>query len=240
MQAAALDTSRLVSALQEEILQTRLVPVGHVFDRFPRLVRDVAREVDKSITFAMEGREIALDRSMLDAIGDPIVHLLRNAIDHGIEPPAEREAAGKPPSGRLVLRALRDRASIVIRVEDDGRGIDRARVLARARAEGRVPRHRALVGRTRRSSRCSPSPGFPRASAVTAVSGRGVGIDVVANRVRGLGGSIDETTEAGRGTVFSRRLPVTLAIVRALLGREGEQTYAVPMRTSPRRSTSTR
>ena len=130
--------ARLVTALQEEILTMRMVPVAQVFDRFPRLVRDTALRLGKDVTFAVEGREIEIDRSLLDEIGEPIVHLLRNAIGHGIEPPDARAAAGKPPSGRVVLSAARDRTSVLIRVSDDGRGIDRARVLDRARALGLV------------------------------------------------------------------------------------------------------
>lgn len=225
--AAALEASRLVSALQEEILQTRMVPVGHVFDRFPRLVRDVSRELGKTITFAMEGRDIALDRSMLDAIGDPIVHLLRNAIDHGLETSAERASAGKPTAGRLVLRALRDRGSIVIAVEDDGRGIDREAVLRRARAEHRIEQDVDSLSDETLVALLA-QPGFSTAAAVTSVSGRGVGIDVVANRVRALGGSIEVATELGRGTIFALRLPVTLAIMQALLVRVGDHTYAIP------------
>ncbi len=225
--AAAHDASRLVSALQEEILQARMVPVGQVFDRFPRLVRDVARELGKEIAFSMEGRDIALDRSMLDAIGDPIVHLLRNAIDHGIESPEQRAQTNKQPNGRLILRARRDRAAIVIAVEDDGRGIDRSKVLDRAMAEGRVERHVSALS-DEDLVKLLAQPGFSTAATVTAVSGRGVGIDVVANRVRSLGGSLEIESEPGRGTIFSMRLPVTLAIVRALLVQVGDHTYAVP------------
>ncbi len=225
--ATAQETSRLISSLQEQILQARMVPVGQVFDRFPRLVRDVARDLGKQVSFTMEGRDIALDRSMLDAIGDPIVHLLRNAMDHGIESGEQRVAAGKPEAGRLVLRAVRDRAAIVIAVEDDGRGIDRARVLARAIDEGRVDRHVSGLSDDD-LIKLLAQPGFSTAESVTAVSGRGVGIDVVANRVRALGGSMDIETVPGRGTVFSLRLPVTLAIVRALLVQVADRTYAVP------------
>ncbi len=224
---AAQETSRLVSALQDEILQARMVPVGQVFDRFPRLVRDVARDLGKEIAFTMEGRDITLDRSMLDAIGDPIVHLLRNAIDHGLETAEERQAAGKPPAGRLILRAVRDRAAIVIAVEDDGRGIDRDQVLVRAIAQGRVERNITSLSDDD-LVKLLAQPGFSTAKAVTSVSGRGVGIDVVASRVRALGGALDIETMPGRGTMFSLRLPVTLAIVRALLVQVGERIYAVP------------
>lgn len=224
------DTARLVSSLQEEVLQARMVPVGQVFDRFPRLVRDVARELGKDVKFVMEGREIELDRSLLDAIGDPIVHLLRNALDHGLEDSETRREAGKPPTGRLVLRAARDRASIVIQVEDDGRGIDRAAVLRRAVERGLVPAHEADADTfdDDRLLQTLAYSGLSTARAVTAISGRGVGVDVVATRVRALGGFLSLETIEGAGTVFTMRLPATLAITRALLVQVSDQVYALP------------
>ncbi|MBC8088975.1 MAG: chemotaxis protein CheA [Phycisphaerae bacterium] len=227
LKAVVHDTARLITALQEEVLRTRMVPVGQVFDRFPRLVRDVTRDLGKDITFVTEGREIELDRSLLDAIGDPIVHLLRNAIDHGIESPEARRRAGKPAKGRLILRAARDRAAVVVQVEDDGGGIDRDRVLARAQAQGLVDGDVTALsdeGLLRILSRS----GFSTAATVTSVSGRGVGIDVVASRVRALGGALELSTVTGRGSMFTLRLPVTLAIVRALLVKIGSETYALP------------
>ncbi|MGV3709788.1 MAG: chemotaxis protein CheA, partial [Gemmatimonas sp.] len=221
------DTSRLVSALQEEVLRTRMVPVGQVFDRFPRLVRDVARELGKDISFSTEGRDIELDRSLLDAIGDPIVHLLRNAVDHGVEKPDVRRRAGKNPRGRLVLRAARDRAAVVIQVEDDGGGINREAVLRRAQAQGLIDASITSLNDDGLLRVLSKS-GFSTAAAVTSISGRGVGIDVVASRVRQLGGALELQSVEGRGTIFTLRLPVTLAIVRALLVRVGEETYALP------------
>jgi two-component system chemotaxis sensor kinase CheA len=224
---AAADASRLVSALQEEVLAARLVPVGQVFDRFPRLVRDMARELGKDVTFEMAGRDLALDRSMLDAIVDPVVHLLRNAVDHGLETPDERVAAGKPATGRLLLRAARERDGVRLEVTDDGRGIDRTAVRARAVAEGRLPADapplddEALV-------RVLAQPGFSTAARVSTLSGRGVGVDVVATRARGMGGTLSVHTVQGQGTTFALHLPVTLAIVRALLVRVGADTFAVP------------
>ena len=221
------DTARLVSALQEEVLRTRMVPVGQVFDRFPRLVRDLARDLGKDVTFVMEGREIELDRSLLDAIGDPIVHLLRNAIDHGVETAEARLNKSKAGSGRLVLRAARDRAAVLVQVEDDGGGIDRDAVLARAKADGIVDADTTTLtddGLLKVLSRA----GFSTAATVTSVSGRGVGIDVVASRVRALGGALEMSSVRGQGTTFTLRLPVTLAIVRALLIRVGDETYALP------------
>ena len=221
-------TSRLVADLQDEIMTSRMVPVWQVFDRFPRLVRDAAHSVQKQVNFVIEGKEVELDRSMLDEVGDPIVHLLRNAIDHGIEKPAVREASGKPPAGRLSLSALRDRSAVAIRVTDDGKGIDRERVLRRAQESGLVE-----PGRTELSDeelfRIISRPGFSTAETVTDLSGRGVGIDAVYNRVRTLGGSVDMRSVPGKGTTVTMRLPLTLAIVRSLLARIGDETYAVPM-----------
>lgn len=223
---AARDTARLVSAMQDEVLQARLLPVGQVFDRFPRLVRDVTRELGKDVSFVMEGREIELDRSLLDAIGDPILHLLRNALDHGIEDAATREAAGKPPRGEVVLRAARERATVVIQVQDDGRGIDRGAVLARARAQGLVSDVDVLDDET--LLRVIAHPGFSTAHRVTSLSGRGVGGDVVNTRVRALGGQIELESIEGVGTVVTLRLPVTLAITRALVVQVAGQSFAIP------------
>jgi two-component system chemotaxis sensor kinase CheA len=222
------DATRLISDLQSEIMTSRLVPVGQVFDRFPRLVRDVARQLGKDVLFAIEGKEIELDRSVLDEIGEPVVHLLRNAVDHGLERPDVREAAGKPREGRLTLSAQRDRSAVMIVVRDDGRGIDRARVLKRALELGMVE-----PGTTRLDDdtmlQCIAHPGFSTAEQVTDVSGRGVGIDAVQSKVRGLGGTLQVVTAEGKGTTVTIRLPMTLAIVRALLARVGNERYALPL-----------
>ena len=221
--------ARLISELQDEIMQARMVPVGQVFDRFPRLVRDAARSLGKRVEFVIEGKEIEFDRSMLDEIGDPIVHLLRNSLDHGIESPGERLSAGKSETGTLRLLAARERSQVVIRVEDDGRGIGRERVLARAVSSGLVPAETAASLTDDEVYRLLTRPGFSTAEKVTDVSGRGVGLDVVATRVRALGGTLEIVSEPGRGTAFTVRLPLTLAIVRALLVRVGEEIYALPI-----------
>lgn len=221
--------SRLIGELQDEIMRARLAPVSQVFDRFPRLVRDAARSLGKKVDFVIEGKEIELDRSMLDEIGDPLVHLLRNALDHGIEAPAERRAHGKPETGTLRLSASRERSRIIIRVEDDGRGIQRDRVLARAVQAGLVARDEAAGLPDEEVYRLLTRPGFSTAETVTDVSGRGVGLDVVATRVRALGGMLEIYSEPGRSTSMTLQLPQTLAIVRALLVRQGGETYALPL-----------
>jgi two-component system, chemotaxis family, sensor kinase CheA len=220
--------SRLISDLQDEIMTSRMVPVWQVFDRFPRLVRDAARTLGKQIEFTIEGKEIELDRSLLDEIGDPVVHLLRNAIDHGIELPAERKAAGKPAEGQLRLEALRDRSAIVIRVTDDGKGIDRDRVLKKAKDAGLVEATRADLSDDE-LIRLISRPGFSTAERITDISGRGVGIDAVQTRVRALGGLVEIRSVPKQGTTVTVRLPLTLAIVRALLARVGDELYALPM-----------
>ncbi len=224
----AIQVSRLSSDLQAEILQARMTPVWQVFDRFPRLVRDVARELGKQVAFRVEGKEIELDRAILDELGDPLMHLLRNAVDHGIEPPAERRRRGKPPEGEVVLTAQRERASVTITVADDGRGVDRRKILERAQREGVVDTHADALT-DEQLLRVLARPGFSTAEAVTSVSGRGVGIDVAMTRIRALGGTIEIRSELGKGTTFVLRLPVTLAIVRAIMASVGPERYALPL-----------
>ncbi len=220
--------SRLVSGMQAEVIAARMTPVGEALERFPRLVRDLARELDKRIRFEVEGDEIELDRSVLDEIGQPLLHLIRNAADHGIESPEERLAAGKAEEGRILLSASRERNYVALRLSDDGRGIDRDQILAKARREGLVD-----GGADGLSDdlllRVLARPGFSTAQAVSDVSGRGVGVDVVVTRVRALGGTIEVRSERGRGTTFTIRVPLTLAIVRALLASAGGERYAVPL-----------
>jgi two-component system, chemotaxis family, sensor kinase CheA len=224
----AIQIARLSADLQTEIIQARMTPVWQVFDRFPRLVRDLARELGKEIAFRVEGKEIELDRAILDELGDPLVHLLRNAVGHGVEPPGERRKAGKKSEGEVVLAAVRERSSVAISIADDGRGIDRARVLAKAKREGLVDA-RAETLSDDQLLRVLARPGFSTAEAVTSVSGRGVGIDVALTKIRALGGSIEIRTELGKGTTFVLRLPVTLAIVRALIAAVGSERYALPL-----------
>jgi len=220
--------SQIVSTLQNEIMTSRMVPVWQVFERFPRVVRDTARSLGKEVEFKIEGKEIELDRSMLDEMGEPVLHLLRNSLDHGIELPADRVAAGKPRVATLILTAERDRATVLIRVTDDGRGIDQARVLPRAKELGIVEETTSKLSEQELVAIIS-RPGFSTAEKVTDISGRGVGFDIVANKVRTLGGSLEVHTDAGLGTSVSMRLPLTLAISRALLARVEKEIYAIPL-----------
>ena len=220
--------STLTGTLQAEIVQARMTPVWQVFDRFPRMVRDLARKLGKQVDFEIEGKDIELDRAILDEMGDPLVHLLRNAVDHGIETPEVRERAGKPPRARIVLSALAQRATVAIRVSDDGRGIDRAKILKSAKQVG-LAEEDVEVLTDEMLMRVLSRPGFSTARAVTDVSGRGVGIDVVATQLRALGGGLEVRSEHGKGTTFTLRLPVTLAIVRALTAKVGEERYVMPI-----------
>jgi two-component system chemotaxis sensor kinase CheA len=220
--------ARLVSTMQGEVLAARMTPVGEVFERFPRLVRDLSRDLGKRIRFDMEGEEIELDRSILDEIGDPLLHLIRNAADHGIESPEQRAAVGKPAEGRVLLSATRERNTVALRVTDDGRGIDRDRILAKARQENAAPEDvDALTDDL--LVRVLARPGFSTAKAISGVSGRGVGVDVAMTRVRALGGTLEVRSELGKGSTFLLRVPLTLAIVRALLAEAAGERYAVPL-----------
>jgi two-component system chemotaxis sensor kinase CheA len=221
-------SSRLIHELRDEITASRMVPVANIFDRFPRVVRDAARAVGKQVELVIEGKDIELDRSMLDDIGDSIVHLLRNSIDHGIESPEQRIAAGKPEAGRLVLSAMRDRSAVVIRVSDDGKGIDRDRVLAKAKRDGIVDPQKTELSEDELLPLLA-RPGFSTAEQVTDLSGRGVGVDAVYTKVRSLGGAMSIRSSRGQGTTMLIRLPLTLAIVRALLARVADETYAIPL-----------
>src|SRR5881396_233790 len=224
----AIHISRLSSDLQAEIIQARMTPVWQVFDRLPRLVRDLARELGKQVAFRVEGKEIELDRAILDELGDPLLHLLRNAVDHGVESQAERRRRGKKPEAEIVLAAVRERGSVAISVSDDGRGIDRKEILERAQRDGVVDPHAEALTDDQ-LLRVLARPGFSTAEAVTSVSGRGVGIDVAMTRIRALGGSIDIRSEPGKGTAFVLRLPVTLATVRAIIAGVGTERYALPL-----------
>ncbi len=220
--------ARLAAQLQHEIVAARMVPVWQVFDRFPRMVRDLARQTGKQIAFRVEGKEIELDRAILDEIAEPLVHLLRNAVDHGIGTPEERMAQGKPAVGQLVLAAVRERSTVAVKVTDDGRGINRDKVIGRARQMGLIDSEVAALS-DEELFRLISKAGFSTAERVTDVSGRGVGIDVVATAMRALGGSMEVRSEEGEGTSFTLRLPATLAIVRALLAKIGDELYAMPL-----------
>jgi two-component system chemotaxis sensor kinase CheA len=220
----------LLSELQVAVLTMRMVPLSETFERLPRVVRDAARATDKEVDFRIEGEEIELDRSILNELSDPLVHMLRNAVDHGLEAPEEREAAGKPRRGQILLRAERERNSVRVTLEDDGRGVDRARVMEKALKLGLVD---AAAAKTTPGDeeifRLLAHPGFSTAEQVTEVSGRGVGLDAVVNRVRALGGAVEMHSTDGEGTTFMIRLPISLALAQALRVRVAGENYAIPL-----------
>ena len=223
-----LQASRLIGNLQTEITTARMVPVGQAFERFERLVRDTAHSLGKKVIFEILGSDIEVDKSVLDEIGDPVMHLLRNSLDHGIESPAERRGAGKPPVAKLTLSASREGSSVVIRVSDDGRGIEVSKVLEHARAVGLIEGDPGLLSDAEILTLIA-RPGFSTTSRVTDLSGRGVGLDVVATKVRSLGGGVELATDAGAGTEIRLELPMTLAIIHALLAKSENEVYALPI-----------
>ena len=228
----ALDqTARLTAELQEEIMKTRMVPVENVFNRFPRMVRDLARSQDKDVDFVVEGKEIELDRTILDEISDPLMHMIRNAVDHGITDREDRRRMGKPERGIVRLSAYRDRNYVAIEVEDDGEGIDPEATFDLAEREG-------LIGEEERKQFTAENlldviviPGFSTSEEISGVSGRGVGMDFVKARAESLGGFVILDTAVGRGTKVTLKLPLTLAIVQALMVGVADETYAIPLVT---------
>jgi len=213
--------------LRESVFEARMVPLGFVFMRAPRLVRDLAKETGKLVKLTIDGSDIEADRSVVEAIAEPLMHLLRNAIDHGIELPDEREKLGKERVGNVWLRAWREGGRIVVEVGDDGRGIDLAKVAKRAMELGLVSDIEGLSHAELLELICQP--GFSTSAHVTRVSGRGVGLDVVKSLIERMGGTLEMETEEGFGTVFRMRLPVTVSILNVLLAKVGKAVCAIPM-----------
>ncbi|MDQ0285636.1 two-component system chemotaxis sensor kinase CheA [Desulfofundulus luciae] len=220
---------QVTSDLQEEIMKARMLPVAHVFNRLPRMVRDLAHKMGKEIDFIIEGRETELDRNVIEVIGDPLIHLLRNAVDHGIEPPEERVRLGKPRTGRLLLKAAYVESHIVITLSDDGRGMDPDKMRQKAIEKGLMTPEQAARASEREILDLIFTPGFSTAGTVSDVSGRGVGMDIVRNQIEQINGSVEFTTVPGRGTTFTIKLPLTLAIIRALMVTLGDHVYAFPL-----------
>jgi two-component system chemotaxis sensor kinase CheA len=226
---AVQDLTRSSQALQALIMQVRMIPVDAVFMRLPRLVRDLAAKLDKQVDLVLTGRETELDRTVVDMLGDPLVHLVRNALDHALETPAERRAAGKPEAGRLEIAARHAGGNVVITVSDDGRGIDPARVARRAVERGLIERSRIPAVEMAEAVELLFEPGFSTAEQTSDISGRGVGMDAVRSAIRDLGGAVTVTSEEGRGTSVQVRLPLTLAILPSLLVRSGNAPFAIPL-----------
>ncbi|WP_438316779.1 chemotaxis protein CheW [Candidatus Caldatribacterium sp. SIUC1] len=220
---------RVTNELQMEIMKARMLPLAEVFNRFPRMVRDLARNFGKEIDFIIEGEDTELDRSLIEEITDPLIHLLRNAVDHGIEPPAERVALGKPPRGRILLKAYQEENSVVILVQDDGRGIDVEKIRQKALALGLASQEELARMSDREAMEFIFYSGFSTNDKVTDVSGRGVGMDIVRRNIERVNGQVHVESEKGKGTTFFLRLPLTLAIIRALLVRVDGAIYSIPL-----------
>ncbi len=220
---------RLTNDLRDEVMQMRMVPVDQVFKRFPRMVRDLAKKKGKEIEMILEGKDIELDRTVLDEIGEPMVHLIRNCVDHGIESPGERESAGKPRSGTVRLIARREKNHVDIKVIDDGAGIDPDKLRAKGVDRGIVSKEEADAMNDENALLLIFAPGFSMAEAITDISGRGVGMDVVKTSIEALGGSVSIKSDAGVGTEVTLKLPLTMAIIQALLVGVAQNVYAVPI-----------
>ncbi|NMB11048.1 MAG: chemotaxis protein CheA [Firmicutes bacterium] len=229
--AAVAQMDRVTTELQYAAMRLRMVPVKQVFDRFPRMVRDLAKTANKEVYLHVVGEETELDRSLMNQIGDPLVHLIRNAVDHGLETEAERLRAGKPTVGQIRLEARHEGSHVVIEVADDGRGIDAEAVKAKAIKVGLVTREQAAKMTPQEAQGLIFEPGFTTNEEVTDVSGRGVGMDAVKAALEGMNGSVDVRSEMGRGTTVALRLPLTLAIVQALLVKVGSEMCAIPIQS---------
>ncbi|MDL5375888.1 chemotaxis protein CheA [Exiguobacterium mexicanum] len=220
---------RGTNELQSLVLTLRMMPIEQVFNRFPRMVRSVAKDIHKKVQLDITGAETELDRTVIDEIGDPLVHLIRNAIDHGIELPEVRVAAGKPEQGSLALRAYHGGNRVFIEIEDDGAGIHVDKVRSKALERGVITPEEATSMTDNEVAMLIFAPGFSTADVVTDLSGRGVGLDVVKNKIESLGGVVTLETVVGQGTKFQVSLPLTLSIISAMLVQAGEETYAIPL-----------
>lgn len=220
---------RVTTDLQTVVMKVRMVPVGQVFNRFPRMVRDLAKELDKEINLTIEGEETELDRTVIDEIGDPLMHLLRNSLDHGVEHPNDREAKGKPRTGEVGLIARHEGNNVVIMVTDDGSGIAADVIRRKAVEKGVISQDEADNLSDADAVRLIFLPGFSTAEQITDVSGRGVGMDVVRSKIESLGGHVDVETKIDEGSVFKIKLPLTLAIIQALLVKVAKEMYAIPL-----------
>jgi two-component system, chemotaxis family, sensor kinase CheA len=221
--------SRISSDLQTIILNMRMVPVETVFNRFPRMVRQLARELGKKVNLEIIGAETELDRTVIDEIGDPLVHLLRNAIDHGIETPDVRRASGKPEEGTVKLKAYHSGNHVFIEIEDDGAGIKREKVLQKALDRGIVSQQNIANLTDKQVYELIFAPGFSTADHISDISGRGVGLDVVKSTIESLGGTVTVDSEEGKGSIFSIQLPLTLSIISVLLVEIQQEKYAIPL-----------
>jgi two-component system chemotaxis sensor kinase CheA len=218
----------VTSELQEDVMKTRMQPIGSVLTKFQRVVRDISRELGKQIEFSVRGAETELDKGLLEAIKDPLTHIIRNSCDHGIESPEERSKTGKNQTGHVIVRAFHEGGQVVIEIADDGRGLNLPKILAKAIEKKIVPPERSNQLTDREIAQLIFAPGFSTADQVSAISGRGVGMDVVKTNIEKAGGHVDLTTEMDKGTTIRLRIPLTLAIVPAMIVNSGQQCFAIP------------
>ncbi|MFH5183190.1 chemotaxis protein CheW [Paenibacillus sp. TAB 01] len=221
--------TRVSSDLQNIVLKLRMVPIDTVFNRFPRMIRDVAKTLDKKVDLVITGADTELDRTVIDEIGDPLVHLLRNSVDHGVEPRADRIEAGKSETGTINLRAYHSGNHVFIEIEDDGRGINRDKVLSIAMKNGIVTQDQASKMSDEEVYLLLFASGFSTADKISDISGRGVGLDVVKTKIESLGGVVEVSSKWGKGSKFSVQLPLTLSIISAMLIRLSQEKYAIPL-----------
>ncbi|HEY1215584.1 MAG TPA: chemotaxis protein CheA, partial [Bryobacteraceae bacterium] len=219
--------ARITAEVQKTTMSMRMVPIGQMFQRLARLVRDVSRQVGKAVELELSGEAIELDRSLVEELADPLMHMVRNSIDHGIEPANERKALQKSSDGRISLKARHDAGHVQIEISDDGRGLDRNKILAKARQRGLVDAHASLADSD--ILNLIFEPGFSTAEQVTDLSGRGVGMDVVRKQIQKLRGRVDVSSRPGQGTTFVLRLPLTLAIIDGLVIGLGSERYIIPI-----------
>lgn len=222
---------RITTNIHDAVMKVRMVPVERVFNRFPRMIRDLSRKLNKDIELTMSGEETELDRTVIDEIGDPLIHLLRNAADHGLETTEERIRKGKEKTGHIYLRAYQDGNNVIIEVEDDGNGIDTKKVLNKAIEKGTVSPELAANLSEQEIIELLFKPSFSTSDNISDISGRGVGLDVVKTKIEALGGDIEVKTTLGKGSKFIICLPLTLAIIQALMVKVGEEKYAIPLNT---------
>ena len=219
----------LVSDLQNSVMKTRMQPIGRLFQKYPRIARDLARQLGKDVELVLSGEETEVDKTMIEDLADPLIHLIRNAVDHGVEMPEERQAAGKPPKSLVRLEARQEGDHIVLIIADDGKGMSAERIRAKATEKGLISEEEANTLDERQSLNLIFLPGFSTKTQISDVSGRGVGMDVVKTNIQKLNGSIEIRSEPGKGSVFIISLPLTLAILPVLLVLLGDQPFALPL-----------
>ncbi len=223
------NTSKIITNIQDEVMKIRMVPVGQVFDRYPRYVRDLSKKLNKKVDFEIKGRNIELDRSLLNALADPLLHLLRNSLDHGVEAPEERKSKGKNETGKIILEAKRLKNAVVIIVKDDGKGLSSEKILEKAIEKGLVSKEQTKTLTKQDIYHIITRNGFSTKEEVSDVSGRGVGVDAVQSVLKKIGGSLEIQSEEGKGTSFILKVPLTLAIIKSLIIRVSDETYIVPL-----------